>query len=267
MFYINAIIFGVVQGLTEFLPVSSSGHLVVLHELLELPIKSELAFDVVLHFATLLAVVYFFRKDIWRIIKSFVYSPVSGGNQYSRLGWLLIIGTIPAAIAGFFFEDIIESALREPWVVIAMLALIGLLFIIAEKKSKQSRVLSDLNLRKVLIIGLAQAIALIPGTSRSGITIIAGLGVKLRREEALRFSFLLSVPIIFGATIKKIPDIIGINLSGGEGAVLAVSFICAYAAAVLAIKYFMRFARAHSLNVFAYYRFILAAALAVYFYL
>ncbi|MCK4554620.1 undecaprenyl-diphosphate phosphatase, partial [Candidatus Parcubacteria bacterium] len=199
MDYINAIIFGIIQGITEFLPISSSGHLVILHKFFNLPIKNELAFDVALHLATLLAVVWFFKNDIYNLLKSWFKSFTGHSDEFSKLSWLIILATIPAGLAGWYFEEMVEHTFRSINVVVVMLVIGGVLLLIVEKISRKTDDLKNLNWAKALIIGLAQAIALIPGTSRSGITIIAGLGAKLKRQAAIRFSFLMSVPIIFGA--------------------------------------------------------------------
>lgn len=265
MIYINAIIFGIVQGITEFLPISSSGHLVVLHELISLPLKNEVAFDVALHLATLFAIVYFFRTEAWQLFAAWAKSLKGERSVYGRLSWFIILGTIPAAFAGWLFDDYIETVLRSPIVVIIMLVLIGILFIIFEKYSPRVKEYTALNARQTFAIGCAQALALIPGTSRSGITIIAGLGVGLQREAAIRFSFLLSIPILAGAAVKKIPHLFDAGFQGNELAVMTVAFISAFLTAILTIRYFLRYARGHSLNVFALYRFILAAVLVVYF--
>lgn len=261
--YINAIIFGIVQGATEFLPVSSSGHLVIMHRFFNLPVSNELAFDVMLHLATLLAVVLFFRKDLWQLLVSWLRSLVGGGDEYSRIAWLIILATIPAALAGFLWGDTIELVLRSPWVVVFMLIFVGFLFIVLEKISPKTEEITSLNWKKTLIIGVAQAIALIPGTSRSGITIIAGLGAGLKREQAIKFSFLLSVPVIIGAVLAKVPETLEISFSGNEAIILLISFVSAFVAGILAIKYFLALARKYSLNVFAYYRFVLAGILLI----
>ncbi|MEA3464248.1 MAG: undecaprenyl-diphosphatase UppP [Patescibacteria group bacterium] len=258
MDYINAIIFGIIQGITEFLPISSSGHLVILHKFINLPIQNEFAFDVALHLATLSAVMWFFKKDILMLSAAWLKSFIGKPNEFSRISWLIILATIPAVLAGLLFEDIIESTLRSPMVVAIMLIAVGALFIILEKISRKTGELKNLNWKKVLIIGLAQAIALIPGTSRSGITIIAGLGAGLKRQAAIRFSFILSIPIIFGASIKKVPQIFGTGLAGNELVILIVAFVASFISGIFVIKYFLQFARKHSLNVFAIYRFILA---------
>lgn len=261
--YINAIIFGIVQGATEFLPVSSSGHLIIMHRFFNLPVGNESAFDVMLHLATLLAVVLFFRKDLWRLLISWLRSLAGKGDEHGRTAWLIILATIPAALAGFLWEDTIESALRSPWVVVFMLIFVGFLFIIFEKTSSKIEEIGSLNWKKSLMIGAAQAVALIPGTSRSGITIIAGLGAGLKREQAIKFSFLLSVPVIVGAVLAKVPETLEIYFFGNEAVILLISFVSAFVAGILAIKYFLALARKYSLNIFAYYRFILAGILLI----
>lgn len=259
---IKAIIFGVIQGATEFLPVSSSGHLVFLHELLPMPVASDLAFDVFLHFATLLAVVYFFKKDIAALIYNFFSAPQA---QKSRLGWWILIGVVPAGLAGWLFNDYIENVLRSPYLVASMLVIVGIMLIAIERISIKRDTLEALTWKKSFIIGLAQAVALIPGTSRSGITIIAGLWQGLKREEAVKFSFLLSIPLIAGAFIKEIPDLGNPGLLLKDWPVLCSGFLAAFVSGFLAVKYFLKYASRHSLNVFAYYRFILALIIVVYF--
>jgi len=263
MDYINGIIFGVIQGITEFLPISSSGHLVILHKFINLPIQDELVFDVFLHLATFLAVIWFFRKDVFLLLNSWIKSFSGKKDEFSKLAWFIILASIPAGLAGYFFENIIESKFRSLETVAFMLVFVGILFILLEKISKKTYNLDKLNWKKSLIIGIAQAVALIPGTSRSGITIIAGLGVGLKREQAIRFSFLMSAPIILGAAIKKIPQISWCSLSGSEISILFIAFFASFISGILVIKYFLKFAKNHSLNVFAYYRFILAIAIIV----
>jgi len=265
MDYINAIIFGIVQGVTEFVPISSSGHLVILHRFINLPIQNELAFDVVLHFATFLAVFWFFRRDVWHLLNSWLRSFAGAADEFSKISWLIILATLPAAFAGWLFGEMIESVFRSLAIVVVMLIAVGVLFIVLEKVSRQIYDLDKLNWRKALIIGFAQAIALIPGTSRSGITIIAGLATGLKREAAVRFSFLLSIPIIFGATVKKAPQVVGANLVYDEWIVLLIAFVFSLMSGILAIKYFLKFIRKHGLNIFAIYRFILAVILVIFF--
>jgi undecaprenyl-diphosphatase len=264
MDYLYAIIFGVVQGVTEFLPISSSGHLVILHEILPFEITNEMAFDVALHFASLLAVLFFFRRDVWRLLLGWLASLAGNHTQESRIAWLLLLGTIPAALAGFFLGDLIEFSLRNYKVVAFMLVVVAAFFVLMEAVGRKQKKYGELGWKAVLGIGLAQAIALVPGTSRSGITIIAGLGAGLKREQAVRFSFLLSIPIISGAIMTQIPGLHGL-VGGGDMPYLIAAFLSAFLSAFLAIKYFLQYARSHSLYIFAYYRVLLALAVVLFF--
>lgn len=258
MIYLKAVIFGIVQGATEFIPVSSTGHLVILHKYLSLPIANNLSFDVTLHLATFFAGVWFFRKDIFLLLISWVKSFRGERDENSRLAWLLILGIFPAAAAGYFFNDYIENVLSTPIVIAVMLIVVGVLFIIIEKIAKAVNDLNALDWKKSLSIGIAQAIALIPGTSRSGITIIAGMGAGLKREAAAKFSFLLSLPIIFGASIKKTPELFGVGMGTNETIILVIAFVSALVAGVVAIKYMLKFLKNNKLTIFAFYRFALA---------
>ncbi len=267
MIYLIAIFFGIIQGITEFLPISSSGHLLLMHNFFDLPVSNEMAFDVALHLATLMSVVLCFWKEIVLLIRSFILSFSGKKDEYSRTSWLIILATIPAAILGFLFDDLIESKLHGDWsmtVVAFMLIAVATLFLLVEKMPQKDGKFTSLNWRQSLVIGFAQAMALIPGTSRSGITIIAGLRSGLKREEALKFSFLMSIPIILGASIKKIPALFSAGIETNELIVVSLGFISAFIAGILSIKYFLRFAKNHSLNVFAYYRIALAVILIVY---
>lgn len=264
--YIIAALFGIVQGITEFLPISSSGHLVLLHNFINIPISNELVFDVSLHFATLLAVVYFFRKDILLLAKDWFASIYNKDFQQGKIAWFIIMATVPAGLAGLLLEDYIESVLRSLLVVVVMLVLIGVLFIIIERNALKKYRINDMNWKKAIAIGFAQALALIPGTSRSGITIITGMKLGLKRGEAVKFSFLLSIPVIAGAFVTKIPDIIHLGVVKEEMSLLATSFIFSYISGFFAIKYFLKFAEKYSLVSFAVYRFILAGVVLVYFF-
>lgn len=259
MEYLSAIIFGIVQGVTEFLPVSSSGHLLVLHRLMVLPVKDEVAFDVVLHLATFVAVLWFFRKDVaalaWRWLRSFKRLP----GSLTDLSWLIVFATLPAGLAGLLWEDAIETTFRSPLLVALMLILVGVLFIVVERTSKQSQELDQLTFRQAMVIGLSQALALVPGTSRSGITTISGMALNLKRTAAIRFSFLLSLPIIAGAALKKVPYLFEADLQAHEWAVTGTAFAVAVISGWLAIALLLRFTQKHSLRAFAYYRFALAA--------
>lgn len=265
MYYIYAIIIGTIQGITEFLPISSSGHLVILHEFIEIPINNEPAFDVALHLATLLSVLIYFYKDITAISKAWVLSIFGQGSADSRLAWNIILATLPAGLAGYFFESYIENHFRSILLVSIMLIIVGFLFIIAEKISIRRYKIHEISPLKALFIGLAQAIALIPGTSRSGITIIAGLGMKLKREAAVKFSFLMSIPIILGASIKKVPYLSFDN--GTELACILLAAAAAFCAGLWAINFLLNFIKTNKFNAFAYYRFALAIILLIFLFL
>ena len=258
MQYLLAIFAGLIQGITEFLPISSSGHLLILHDIFQLDFFDDKFFDVALHLATLLAVVVFFRKDIEKIIRGFLSSLFNwnlANNFNQRLAWLVIIGTLPALFFGYWFDNFIAGYLSSPYTVAAALIIVGLLFFVAEKIAQKTKTIQELRPLDALLMGLAQAVALIPGVSRSGITIIAGLGRKLKREEAARFSFLLSAPVILGAGLKaawEVGDWSVINWP-----VLILSFSAAAISGYLSIKFLIGFLSRYSLRVFAWYRLII----------
>lgn len=264
MDYIYSIILAAVQAITEFLPISSSGHLVIFHRFLDSKLLDNLAFDVMLHAGTFLAVLIYFWPDVVNLVKGFFATIFRGGltHDFNRqLPWLLIVGTLPAALVGFFLGGFIEQTFRSVNYVIAMLIIGGLLFIVFEKVSRKSRNLDSLTFMDSFIIGLMQVLAFIPGTSRSGITITAGLMTGFKRAEAARFSFLLSLPIIFGATIRKITQVASSDFSL---VFVFVSILGAVLSALIGygvIKFLLNFLEKHSLVYFAVYRFILAGIL------
>jgi len=256
MEYIYSIVLAIVQAVTEFLPISSSGHLVIVHQLIPSELLNNLSFDVVLHFGTLVALVIYFWQDLIRIAKGF-FSRQKNSDRY--LGWMLIIGILPALIIGYFFEDFIEQNFRSVEWVIVMLVVGGILFLIAEKFSSKKRDISSISLSDALIIGLFQILAFIPGMSRSGITIVGGLSRSLSRKEAARFSFLMAMPIILIATIKRITQI-----SLNDSSLVFVFILGAAIAALIGyfvIKFLLKFLEKKSLVGFAIYRFCLAALL------
>lgn len=208
---------GIVQGLTEFAPVSSSGHLILVPWLFRWSILSNESlnktFDVALHVGTFVGALAYFWRDIAKYLAAWARSirrrAVSTIDE--RLAWFLVIGTIPGALIGALFEDTIEEKLGQPWLIAVMLAGFGIVLYLVDRRARQGRGLDDLTLRDALLIGLAQAVALQPGVSRSGVTITAARGVGLGREAAARFSFLLSLPIIGGAGVYK-----GLRLISGS---------------------------------------------------
>ncbi|MDX5893912.1 undecaprenyl-diphosphatase UppP [Rubrobacter radiotolerans] len=266
--FIEAFFLGIVQGLTEFLPVSSSGHLLLGQYFLGLDQeKFGLAFDVALHLGTLTAVVVFFWNDLFRMAYAFLRSLTRRRNLTAdgdqRLAYLVIASVFPAAIIGFFFEDIISTVLRNPWIVVVNLVLVGVLFIVAERVGRRTDRITKLTFPQAVFIGVAQAAALVPGVSRSGATITLGLFLNLRREEAARFSFLMSVPIIAGAGTMQLAEVISAGMSADQVGVFLLGFLSSGVVGYLTIRFFIRFVADHSLRAFAYYRFALAAVVAV----
>ena len=265
--FIEAIILGIVQGLTEFLPVSSSGHLLLGQYFLGLDQERfGLSFDVALHMGTLVAVVSYFWRDLIRMavafLRSFGHRDLANDPD-QRLAYLVIASTVPAALIGFLFEGFFEGVVRSPWVVVFNFVLVGILFLVAEAAGSHRRLASKLGFGGAVGIGLAQATALVPGVSRSGATITLGLFLGLRREEAARFSFLMSVPIIAGAGGLKLADVLAAGMSAHEWLLFLAGFITSAAVGYLTIRFLLAYLADHSLSVFAYYRFGVAALVAV----
>lgn len=264
----QAIVLGVVQGLTEFLPVSSSGHLLLGQYFLGLDQdRFGLPFDVALHLGTLLAVVAYFWRDLIRMGRAFVHSLAPGGRNLrgdpdQRLAYLVLASTVPAVLIGFFLENFFETAVRDPWIVVFNLVLVGVLFIVAEAVGTKSRPAEKLGFAGAIGIGLAQAAALVPGVSRSGATITLGLFLGLRREEAARFSFLMSVPVIAGAGSMQLARAAAEGIGAGDALLFVAGFLSSAVVGYLAIKFFLSFVAHYSLRAFAYYRFALAAVVA-----
>jgi len=267
MVYLLAVILGLIQALTEFLPVSSSAHLILARGVLDFGFADGLTFDVGLHVGTLLAVLVYFRRDISGLIRGFL-STFRGvdfaGNADQRLAWYIVFASVPAAIFGFFFESQIEAYFRNPNVIVFTLVIGGVLFLVAERLTRHVNEMSSLSLKGAVLVGIAQATALIPGVSRSGITIITGMSQGLKRAEAARFSFLLGTPALAGAGFKKGLDMAGQQFAGTDYAVLAIGLVTAALSGWLVIKLLLQFLRNHRLDVFAYYRFAIAGAIAVW---
>lgn len=248
---LQAITLGVVQGITEFLPISSSGHLVLVPWILGWEYQGT-SFDVAVHVGTLFGVVAYF----WRSWKGMILSLRVGYKKdhfEQKLLFFIILATIPGAVAGYLLKDFAEEAFRSPEIVAASLTIFSFVILFAEKFGKKIKDITHINWQKALLVGLFQAMAIIPGVSRSGATISAGLFLGLSRAEAARFSFLLATPIVFGAGIFKLPDMLrqGIDLSFMIGVV--ASAISGY----FAIKFLFRFLEKASYMVFVWYRIIL----------
>ena len=261
---IDAILLGIIQGLSEFLPISSTGHLTVAGKLMNLISEDHpehwTAFIAVIQLGTLLAVLVYFWKDLIAIIKDFfqdnLVKPVKYSEQKinSKLGWLIVIGTIPVVVIGLTFKDAIEGALtKNLYVIAASLVVLALILALAEKIAKFKKDLENITILDSIIIGTAQALSLIPGSSRSGTTITAGLFVGLKREAAARFSFLLSVPAVLASGLLQLYEAVKfIDQSMAVNIIVAtvVSGISGY----LAIDFLLKFLRKNSTFVFIFYR-------------
>jgi len=265
---ISGIILGAVQGLTEFLPISSSGHLILTRSVLGLQTESGLAVDAVLQLATAFAVLIYFRHVFVDLattaIKMIARKPVEKQNRNRFLA--VIIGTIPAIILGLLLEDLMETAFRSATLVVGTL-LLGAALMYAAELYKDHHQNKPLTWKRGLIVGFFQCLALVPGMSRSGSTIAGGLFIGLKRDRAARFSFLLSFPIIAGSGFKKLLDLGTDGLLSGLGGGLVAGFITAFLIGLAAIWFLMHFLRRHSLRVFVAYRVVLAAIVAWLIYL
>jgi undecaprenyl-diphosphatase len=263
---VQAILLGVVQGLTEFLPVSSSGHLLLGQYFLGMDQdRFGLTFDAAIHTGTVLAVVSFFWRDLLRMAVAFVRS-LRGPNfedRDQRMAYLILVACIPAGVVGLLFQNFFEQEVRSPWLVAFNLVLVGTLFIVGEVVGRQTRTSDKLGFKEALGIGVAQTAALFPGVSRSGATITLGLFLGLRREEAARFSFLMSVPITAAAALLSLADAFGSGIDAHGALLFLVGTITSGVVGYLAIRFLLDYLAGHSLLVFAYYRFALAAVVVV----
>ena len=282
MTLLQAILLGIVQGLTEFIPISSTAHLVLAMRAMGLELTPERATAsmAVIQLGTLLAVLVYFAGDIWRITRAFVHDHLvilkdgrrdqfNRENEHARLstdawlGWLIIIGTIPVVIVGLIFKKQIEGSFtKNLWIIATMMIVVALLLIVAEVVGKRKRRLQDLGLGDALAVGFAQCLALIPGSSRSGSTMMAGLFVGQTRETAARFSFLLSIPAIAASGVLELFEAIE-KLPPGSLANLAVGTVVSAVVGYLSIWFLLRFLRTHSTGVFIGYRILVGGAILI----
>ena len=278
----QAILLGIVQGLNEFIPISSTAHLVLAMRAMDLALTPEQATAsmAVIQLGTLLAVLVYFAGDIWRITRAFVHDHLvilkdgrrdqfNRENEHARLstdawlGWLIIIGTIPVVIVGLIFKRQIEGSFtKNLWIIATMMIVVALLLIVAEVVGKRKRRLQDLGISDAVAVGLAQCLALIPGSSRSGSTMMAGLFVGQTRETAARFSFLLSIPAIAASGLLELFEAIN-KLPPGSLANLAVGTVVSGVVGYLSIWFLLRFLRTHSTGVFIGYRILVGGAILI----
>jgi undecaprenyl-diphosphatase len=259
---LRAVVLGLVQGITEFLPISSTAHLRIVPELFAWPDPGA-AFDAIIQLGTVAAVLVYFRHDIVALTRAWLQGLRRGepfGTLESRLAWFVLIGTVPVVVLGFVFKHAIETTLRSLWVVAGSMILLALLLWLAETLAKHSRTVKDLDWRDALAIGLWQAVALIPGSSRSGTTLTGGLWRGLKREDAARYSFLLSIPATTAAGLFELRHVVrsGTPFTGAE---LVVGGIVAFASGMVAIGGLLRYLRTRTTGVFIGYRLLLGAAL------
>ncbi len=258
---IKAVVLGTLQGLTEFLPISSSAHLRIFPELLGWGDPGA-AFTAVIQIGTELAVLIYFRKDIWRIGSTWtrsLWQPEYRGHLDSRMGWFIIVGSVPIVLLGVLFKETIEEDFRNLWVIGTALVVLGIILGIADQVSASDKQIRQITLRDAVLMGAAQACALLPGVSRSGATISMGRFLGYEREAATRYAFLLAIPAVIGAGIfelKEIPH--GANAYGWGPTVVAtvVSFVVGYAA----IAWLLRYVASHSYTPFVLYRVALGSA-------
>ena len=240
--FLKAVFLGILQGLTEFLPISSSAHLRIFPELFGWGDPGA-AFTAVIQIGTELAVLIYFRKDIWRIGSSWVgslYEPELRGAVDSRMGWYIIAGSLPIVILGVLLKDVIEQDFRNLWVIGTTLIVLGVILGVADRVGRTDRAVDDMSLKHAVLLGLAQACALVPGVSRSGATISMGRLLGYDREAATRFAFLLAIPAVVGAGLFELPEIQGGDNAYGPWPTLVatiVSFVVGYAAIAWLLHY------------------------------
>ena len=252
---LQAIIYGLVQGITEFLPISSTAHLILIPYFFHWQ-DPGLSFDIFLHLGTLIAIISFFAKDWIKIFK----------NKHKLLG-LIVVACLPAAILGYAFEDKVETSLRSPLLIAGTLFIFGLVIYLVDRFMKHTQKLKNMSYLQSILIGLGQSLALIPGISRSGATMTAGIALGFKRKTAAKFSFLIATPIMLGATIFKFKDLVSIpitNWFNGFSMIAAIiGFIVALISGYLAIKYLLKYLERGSFVPFVVYRIILAIIIVI----
>jgi len=260
MTILQSIILGIIQGLTEFLPVSSSAHLTIIPWILKWTGSAAFrasfeGFDVALHFGTLLAIGIFFFKDWIELIKGgYKYAVKKEKSTEGRMFWYIVLATIPGGIIGFVLDKFFEDALKKPIVIAVALIVMGIVLYIVDKKSESKVAYEDMTLKQTFLIGLSQALAFIPGVSRSGITVTVGRALKIKRESAAKYSFMLSAPIVLAATIFKLKDFV-------FGIPFFIGVLASFLVGLFVIKFLLEYLRKGSFKWFAIYRIIAGLAI------
>ncbi len=270
MSLLQALLLGLVQGLTEFLPISSSGHLILVpwlfgwHFFQDNPALNK-TFDVALHAGTFVAVLAYFWRQVVSILRSWVGSLKKRriDDAEERLAWLLLISTIPAGLVGVAFESFVEGQLGKPYLICIMMIVFAIVMFVADRIARLDRHMDDLRWPGALGIGVAQAVALSPGVSRSGITMVVGLFLGLDREAAARYSFLLSVPVVGGAAVLKLAELAKDGMPAGMAGSFAVGMVAAAVSGFAAIWFLLGYLRRHTFTIFVVYRLVVSVALLV----
>ncbi len=264
---IAIIILGIIQGISEFLPISSSAHLIIFRNLFgigsSITKDMELSFDVALHFGTLLAIGIYFFKDFINMIVSGFTKGIK--DKDGKIFWYIVCATIPAAIAGVLFEDVIENAIRNNFIIIgSALIIMGIIIYLADKKYEQKKDVKSMNLKDAIIIGCSQVFALIPGFSRSGTTIATGRVLKLKRDEAAKFSFYLSAPVVLGAVVLQLLKDNTITLITSNLSIFIVGVLSSFIIGLFCISFLLKFLKKNDFKLFMWYRIILGVIVIVY---
>ena len=267
MNFIEILILGFIQGIAEFLPISSSAHLIIFRDIFGvgagMSSNMELTFDIALHFGTLLAIGVFFFWDFIKMIQKGFTKGVRDDD--GKILWYLVAATIPAAIAGVLFEDAIENVIRSNYVVIALaLAIMGVIIYLADKYSKQTKDIKKMTLKDAIIVGCSQVFALIPGFSRSGTTIAAGRILGLDRESAAKFSFYLSAPVVLGAVVLQLIKGSALSVIAANLGTFVLGILVSFVIGLLCIKYLLKYLQKHNFKIFMVYRVVLAIVVLVY---
>lgn len=264
----GVVILAIIQGIAEFLPISSSAHLILFRDLFGIGAGSvtgdfALAFDIALHFGTLLAILLYFFKDFWNMVIKGLTKGVK--DKDGKILWYLIAATIPAAIAGVLFEDMIEGLVRTNFVLIACaLIIMGILIYLADKYNKNEKTIQDMNLKDAILIGCSQVFALIPGFSRSGTTIAAARCLKIKKEDAAKFSFFLSAPVVAGAVFLSLIKGEMISLILANINVFIVGVLVSFIAGLICIEFLLKYLKKHDFQIFMIYRVLLGILVILY---
>lgn len=264
---LEILILGFVQGIAEFLPISSSAHLIIFRDIFGIgsgmSANMNLTFDIALHFGTLLAIGVFFFKDFIKMIQKGFTKGVKDDD--GKILWYLVAATIPAAIVGVLFEEAIENVVRSNYVVIAIaLAVMGIIIYLADKFSKETKTIKKMTLKDAILVGCSQVFALIPGFSRSGTTIAAGRVLGLDRESAAKFSFFLSAPVVLGAVSLQLIKGTAFSVIAANLGTFILGILVSFVIGLLCIKYLLKYLQKHNFKIFMIYRVVLAAVVLIY---